>query len=85
MALAAFDEARARPIEETLEYGTELASVIATSIRELPEGQRQVVVMKLLEGRPFAEIAERLEVSEAGGNFSSSVSRRGRSSASASR
>jgi RNA polymerase sigma-70 factor (ECF subfamily) len=63
--LASLDEARARPIEETLEYGADLASAIAASIRELPEGQRQVVVMKLLEGRPFAEIAERLGLSEA--------------------
>ena len=63
--LGSLEEARVRPIEETLEYGAELAAVIAASIRELPEGQRRVVVMKLLEGRPFAEIAERLEVSEA--------------------
>lgn len=63
--LASLDEARAQPIEAPLEYGAQLGVLIAASIRELPEGQRQVVVMKLLEGRPFAEIAERLGVSEA--------------------
>lgn len=63
--LASLAEARARPIEATLEYGAQLAGVIGASIRALPDGQRQVVVMKLLEGRPFAEISERVGVSEA--------------------
>jgi RNA polymerase sigma-70 factor, ECF subfamily len=63
--LASVDETRAQPIEPTFEYGAHLGGLIGASIRELPEGQRQVVVMKLLEGRPFAEIAERVGVSEA--------------------
>ena len=63
--LASLDEARVQPIEATMEYGAQLGVLIGASIRELPEGQRQVVVMKLLEGRPFAEIAERTGVSEA--------------------
>lgn len=63
--LASLDDARARPIEATLEYGAQLAGVIGASIRALPDGQRQVVVMKLLEGRSFAEIAERSGASEA--------------------
>ena len=63
--LASLDEFRAQPVEATLEYGAQLGVLIGASIRELPEGQRQVVVMKLLEGRPFAEIAQRLGVSEA--------------------
>jgi len=63
--LASLDEARAQPIEATLEYGAQLAGVIGASIRTLPDGQRQVVVMKLLEGRAFAEIAERSGASEA--------------------
>ena len=63
--LASLDEGRAQPIEAPFEYGAQLGVLIGASIRELPEGQRQVVVMKLLEGRPFAEIAERLGVSEA--------------------
>jgi len=63
--LASLDESRARPLEATLEYGEQLGALIGASIRELPEGQRRVVVMKLLEGRPFAEIAERIGVSEA--------------------
>jgi RNA polymerase sigma-70 factor (ECF subfamily) len=67
--LASLDEARARPIEATLEYGGQLAGLIGASIRALPDGQRQVVVMKLLEGRSFAEIAERSGVSEAAGKM----------------
>jgi len=63
--LASLDEARAQPTEAVLEYGARLGVLIGASIRELPDGQRQVVVMKLLEGRPFAEIAERMGVSEA--------------------
>jgi len=63
--LASLDEARASSVEATLEYGAQLGGVIGASIRALPEGQRQVVVMKLLEGRPFAEIADRVGVSEA--------------------
>lgn len=63
--LASLDGVRAQPVEEVLEYGAQLGVLIGASIRGLPEGQRQVVVMKLLEGRPFAEIAERMGVSEA--------------------
>ena len=33
-------------------------------LRSLPSGQRQVVVLKLFEGRPFAEIAATLGISE---------------------
>ncbi len=63
--IATLDEARARPIEAAPEYGDRLAALIAAALADLPDGQRQVVVLKLLEGRPFGEIAARLGVTEA--------------------
>jgi len=72
------DEARRRarrgdPVELPLdlaptpesEYGPGVAAEIAHALRELPEPQRQVVTMKVFEGRSFAEIAVRLGVTEA--------------------
>jgi RNA polymerase sigma-70 factor, ECF subfamily len=64
-SIASLDEARARPVPSDQQYGTELARVLAEVLRELPEGQRHVVVMRLLEGRSFREIGERLGVTEA--------------------
>jgi RNA polymerase sigma-70 factor (ECF subfamily) len=46
-------------------YGPALADAIRRSIERLPSSQRRVVVMKVFEGRPFAEIAEVVESSEA--------------------
>ncbi|MEJ7569332.1 MAG: sigma-70 family RNA polymerase sigma factor [Gaiellaceae bacterium] len=63
--IATLDEARAHSVEPALEYGDQLAGSIAAALGCLPVGQRQVVVLKLLEGRPFAEIAARLGVTEA--------------------
>ena len=63
--IATLDEARARPVEAGPEYGERLAASIKAAMACLPEGQRQVVVLKLLEGRAFAEIAARLDVTEA--------------------
>lgn len=63
--IASLDEARARMADETPDYGDALARAIATALAGLPEGQRQVVVAKLLEGRPFVEIASSLGVTEA--------------------
>lgn len=57
IALAAEPEAR--------EYGTEVASALQTALRRLPEGQRQVVVLKLLRGARFGEIGESLGLTEA--------------------
>jgi RNA polymerase sigma factor (sigma-70 family) len=42
-----------------------LASALPRAIGRLPRGQREVVVLKLLEGRSFAEIGERLDASPA--------------------
>jgi RNA polymerase sigma factor (sigma-70 family) len=66
------DEARRRSRPPTVErlpsqpdYGRDLATVIARAIGGLPEAQRAVLVLKLIEGRSFREIAERLDASEA--------------------
>jgi RNA polymerase sigma-70 factor (ECF subfamily) len=55
-----------RPEEaEDLAYSREVARALRTLIADLPDDQREVVVMKVLEGRPFAEIAARLGTTEA--------------------
>ena len=66
------DEARKRgaqvalaPAAAPVEYGPEVASSLRRALAALPEGQRQVVVLKLLRGVRFAEIAEKLGLSEA--------------------
>lgn len=66
------DEARRRdraPVV-TLEpvaddYGGEVASVLRAAIAALPEGQRTVVVLKLVHGWSIREVAERQGWSEA--------------------
>jgi RNA polymerase sigma-70 factor, ECF subfamily len=42
-----------------------VARAIRAALAELPEGQRDVVLLRLVEGRSFAEIAVRLDVTEA--------------------
>jgi RNA polymerase sigma factor (sigma-70 family) len=66
------DEARKRgaqisPVSapETREYGPDVAATLRTALVRLPEGQRQVVVLKLLRGARFAEIGETLGLTEA--------------------
>jgi RNA polymerase sigma-70 factor (ECF subfamily) len=63
--IASLDEARAHAVVPAPSYGEALAESITAALATLPEGQRQVVVAKLLEGRAFAEIAARLGVTEA--------------------
>jgi RNA polymerase sigma-70 factor (ECF subfamily) len=46
-------------------YGGRVASALREALRRLPDGQREVVVMRLLEGRPFAGIAAQVGTSEA--------------------
>jgi RNA polymerase sigma factor (sigma-70 family) len=46
-------------------YDPSVARAIQRAIAELPDHKRRVVVMRLLEGRTFAEIARRTESSEA--------------------
>jgi RNA polymerase sigma-70 factor (ECF subfamily) len=47
------------------DYGPAAARALAAAIGRLSEQAREVVVMKLLEGHPFAEIAQVAGVSEA--------------------
>lgn len=49
----------------TTEYGRGVAAALRAALRSLPDGQRDVVVLRLLEGRPFAEIAAQVGASEA--------------------
>lgn len=53
------------PDERGHEYGRATGRALGAAIRGLPDEQRRIVVMKLLEGRPFAEIAASVGVSEA--------------------
>jgi RNA polymerase sigma factor (sigma-70 family) len=62
--IASVEALRAQPASETT-YGPALAHALRESIERLPEGQRRVVVLKLLEGRSFAEIAHDVGASEA--------------------
>lgn len=66
------DEARKRGARmaavaapETKEYGPDVAAALRAALERLPEGQRQVVGLKLLRGARFAEIGETLGLSEA--------------------
>ena len=66
------DEARKRgaliapvPTPDAQEYGPAVASTLRAALERLPEGQRQVVVLKLLRGARFAEIGESLGLTEA--------------------
>jgi RNA polymerase sigma-70 factor (ECF subfamily) len=52
-------------VEPTVEYGPDVARALRRAIASLPEAQRAVVVLKLIEGWRFREIAARLGVSEA--------------------
>jgi RNA polymerase sigma factor (sigma-70 family) len=53
------------PSAETREYGPDLAAALSAALGRLPEGQRQVAVLKLVRGARFAEIGRILGVSEA--------------------
>lgn len=64
-SLASLDEARAHAVVPLPDYGEDVRSVLAAAIASLPEGQRRVVVGKLLEGRSFAELAAATRLSEA--------------------
>jgi RNA polymerase sigma-70 factor (ECF subfamily) len=66
------DEARRRsrtlePVEPAGErdYGPEVTDALRRAIASLPDGQRSVVVLKLIEGCRFREIARRLDITEA--------------------
>jgi RNA polymerase sigma-70 factor (ECF subfamily) len=50
------------PAQE-VEYGADVGAAIRLAIGRLPDGQRQVLVLKLLRGAKFAEIGAALGVS----------------------
>lgn len=45
------------------DYGRELRTALKRAIAELPQEQRQVAIMKLIQGKPFILISEELGVS----------------------
>lgn len=45
-------------------YGPEVSEALRSGIERLPELQRQVVLLKLVRGRSFAEIASALDATE---------------------
>jgi RNA polymerase sigma-70 factor, ECF subfamily len=63
-SIGSLDEGRARPVSTELEYGGELARLIRAALDDLPDGQRLVVVMRLLEGCSFREIADHVGATE---------------------
>jgi RNA polymerase sigma factor (sigma-70 family) len=47
----------------TRDYGRDVAGALSGALTRLPNGQREVVVLKLLRGARFAEIGESLGIS----------------------
>ena len=62
--IASLDAARAQPVAAP-EYGPGVARALRGALAGLPDKQRRVVVLKLLEGRSFAEIARTVGATEA--------------------
>jgi RNA polymerase sigma-70 factor (ECF subfamily) len=52
-------------LSSTHEYGADVRAALVDAMAQLPEAQRTVVVLRLLRGLPFAEIAEHVGQSEA--------------------
>jgi RNA polymerase sigma-70 factor (ECF subfamily) len=48
---------------ESRDYGSALTASLSTAIARLPDGQREVVVLKLLRGAKFAEIGAQMDIS----------------------
>jgi RNA polymerase sigma-70 factor (ECF subfamily) len=63
-SLRALEETRLEVVEAH-EYGARVAVAIRAALERLPEQQRRVVVMKLVQGLSFAEIATRAGSTEA--------------------
>lgn len=51
-------------VEPPSGYGSEVSEALRSGIERLPQLQRQVVLLKLVRGRSFAEIASALDASE---------------------
>ena len=54
----------AEPAAAEVTYGEEVAKTLSVSLATMPEGQRRVVVGRLLQGRSFAELGRELGTSE---------------------
>ena len=63
-SLAELERGRLREVGEH-DYGSNVADALRSALARLPEQQRQVVVLKLLHGLSFAEIAGRVGSTEA--------------------
>ena len=50
--------------EPPSEYGAEVSEALRTGIERLPRPQQEVVLMKLVQGHSFAEIASALDATE---------------------
>ena len=45
-------------------YGDDVRTALAAALSELPDGQREVVVARLIEGRSFTEIGKKQSITE---------------------
>jgi RNA polymerase sigma-70 factor (ECF subfamily) len=63
-SVAELDRGRLHEVTDS-EYGSNVAGALRSALAQLPDAQREVVVLKLLHGLPFAEIAERVRSTEA--------------------
>jgi RNA polymerase sigma factor (sigma-70 family) len=63
-SLGELERTRLRVVSEN-EYRPEVSAALRAALDRLPNPQLQVVVMKLLQGLSFAEIAERVGATEA--------------------
>ena len=63
-SVAELDDARLVEVGER-DYGSNVAEALRLALARLPEQQRRVVVLKLLQGLSFAEIAARVGSTEA--------------------
>jgi len=52
------------PAAVTAVYGNEVAAALSAGLTSMPEGQRRVVVGRLLQGRSFSELGQELGTSE---------------------
>jgi RNA polymerase sigma-70 factor (ECF subfamily) len=58
-------DARLKAVADPLpDYGSEVAGELRAAIARLPRQQKEVVVLKLVHGRSFAEIAAALDAGE---------------------
>jgi RNA polymerase sigma-70 factor (ECF subfamily) len=52
------------PVAAETAYGDEVARVLELAVAAMPEGQRRVVLARLVQGRSFAEIAREVGATE---------------------